>query len=332
MGRAGDGPGIGPGLRGAGRSRGPGAPGRAAVLSSLAPVLLARTRFPPPGTSLACAVSGGPDSLALLVLAVAAGCAPTAYHVDHGLREGSAGEADVVAAAAEALGVEAVSLAAPCEPGPNLEARARAARFAVLPSPVATGHTADDQAETILLNLLRGAGLDGLAPMVDGERHPIVGLRRRETHALVASVGLAIVDDPSNRSPELRRNRIRHELLPLCEEIAARDVVAVVARQAALLAADAALLEELSLAIDPADARAVAAAPRPLARRALRRWLRTLLPGGHPPDGATLARVLAVAAGESRACELPGGMRIARARGRLVAVPGTVGKLPGGSG
>lgn len=331
MGRAGDRPGAGPVLRGSGHRPATGGPGRPAVLSSLAPALLVRTRFPPPGTPLACAVSGGPDSLALLVLAVAAGCAPTAYHVDHGLRDGSAAEADVVAFAAEALGVEAVALTAPCEPGPNLEARARAARFAVLPSPVATGHTADDQAETILLNLLRGAGLDGLAPMVDGERHPIVGLRRRETHALVASVGLVAVDDPSNRSLELRRNRVRHELLPLCEAIAERDVVAVVARQAALLAADAALLEELSLSIDPTDARAVAAAPGPLARRALRRWLRTLLPGGHPPDGAALARVLAVAAGESRACELPGGLRVARSRGRLVAVTGGGGEAPGGS-
>ena len=332
MGRAGDGPGPGKALTGPGRGPGTGRRARGTVLPSLAAVLLARTRFPGPGTPLACAVSGGPDSLALLVLAVAAGCDPTAYHVDHGLRAGSAAEADVVAAAAEALGVEAVSLVAPCEPGPNLEARARAARFAVLPSPVATGHTADDQAETILLNLLRGAGLDGLAPMVDGERHPIVGLRRRETHALVVSTGLAWVDDPSNRSLELRRNRVRHELLPLCEAIAERDVAAVVARQAALLSADAALLEELSLRIDPTDARAVAAAPAPLARRALRRWLRDLLPGGHPPDAAALARVLAVAAGESRACELPGGLRVARSRGRLVAVPGGGGEASGGSG
>ena len=306
-------------------------PGRAAsggrrggalpLRSSLVPVLLARCRFPPAGTPFACAVSGGPDSLALLVLAVAAGCAATAYHVDHGLREGSAGEAAVVAAAAEALGAGFVALSAPCPAGPNLEARARAARFSVLPVPVATGHTADDQAETILLNLLRGAGLDGLAPLTDGERHPIVGVRREETRSLVTALGLAVVEDPTNQSLELRRNRVRHELLPLCASIAERDVVAVLARQAGVLSGDARYLDELAGAVDPTDARALTAAPLPLARRAVRRWLRTMLPGGQPPDGATVGRVLAVAAGEVLACEVPGGTRIERHRGCLQAVP-----------
>lgn len=290
--------------------------------SSLVPALLPRCRFPPPGTPLACAVSGGPDSLALLVLAVAAGCAPTAYHVDHGLREGSAAEASVVGEAAAALGVEWVALSAPCRAGPNLEERARSARFRVLPSPVATGHTADDQAETILLNLLRGAGLDGLAPLTDVERHPIVGLRRSETRALVAALGLASVDDPTNRSPAFRRNRVRHELLPLCAAIAERDVVPVLARQAAVLAEDARYLEAGAADLDPTDARAVAAAPGVLARRALRRWLRQVLPGGQPPDGATLGRVLGVATGASLACEVPGGARVSRSGGRLRVQPG----------
>ena len=121
--------------------------------------LLGRCTFPPAGSDLTCAVSGGPDSLALLALASEAGCVVTAVHVDHGLRPGSAGEADVVEAAARRFGArfraERVALA----PGPNLEARARAARLAVLPATVATGHTADDQAETMLLNLLRGSAV-----------------------------------------------------------------------------------------------------------------------------------------------------------------------------
>src|SRR5687768_368395 len=152
--------------------------------------LLRRCRFPAPGTTVTCAVSGGADSLALLVLAVAAGCQATAIHVDHGLRPGSAAEADVVAAAAERLGAAFRAERNPVEPGPNLEARARAARYAVLPPDVLTGHTADDQAETVLLNLLRGAGLPGLAGIRADERRPLLALRRRETVAVCAAAGL----------------------------------------------------------------------------------------------------------------------------------------------
>ena len=85
--------------------------------------LLTRTTFPAAGTDVTCAVSGGADSLALLVLAVAAGCRVTAAHVDHGLRAGSAAEADVVATAAARLGAGFRPLRAEVAPGPNLEAR-----------------------------------------------------------------------------------------------------------------------------------------------------------------------------------------------------------------
>ena len=217
------------------------------MISSYATHLIARTTFPQRGASLDCAVSGGPDSLALLVLAVAAGCQVTAYHVDHGLRPGSSDEATVVADAVLAVGAKFVSLRVECPPGPNLEARARKARAAVLPAGIATGHTADDQAETILLNLLRGAGLDGLAGMRPGPQHPILAIRRFETEALVDSLHLEVVRDPMNDDPRFRRNRVRHELLPLASEIAGRDVVALLCRQATLLADDAGLLTDLGI-------------------------------------------------------------------------------------
>jgi hypoxanthine phosphoribosyltransferase len=275
-------------------------------------------------------VSGGPDSLALLVLACAAGCTVTAVHVDHGLRPGSAAEAEVVRGAAGRLGAAFRGVTVPVAPGPNLEARARAARYAALPAGVLTGHTADDQAETVLLNLLRGAGLDGLGGMAPGRR-PLLRLRRAETHALCAALGLDPVRDPSNDDPAFRRNRVRHELLPLLAEVAARDVVPVLGRQADLLRDDAALLDELAAALDPADARALAAAPVALARRAVRAWLRTACggPEQHPPDAAGVDRVLAVARGDAVACEVGGGWRVARTRNRLRVEPPTRNRAPG---
>jgi tRNA(Ile)-lysidine synthase len=277
--------------------------------------LVARCSFPAAGTAVDCAVSGGPDSLALLVLAVEAGCTATAVHVDHGLRAGSAAEADVVAAAAERLGASFRSVTAAVPPGPNLEARARAARYAALPAGALLGHTADDLAETVLLNLLRGAATDGLAGF-DPRRRPIRRLRRAETHALCAELGLDPVQDPSNGDPAHRRNRVRHELLPLLEDIGARDVVPVLARQAELLRSDADLLDELAATIDPTDAAALAAAPLALARRAVRSWLRTGAEQ-HPPDRATVDRVLEVARGAAVACDVGGGRAVRRSRGLL---------------
>ena len=283
--------------------------------------LLARCTFPPPGSPVTCAVSGGPDSTALMALASAAGLAVTAVHVDHGLRQGSAAEADIVAANAGILsdalpgalpiGVRRVTVDVP--PGPNLEARARAARYQALPTDVMTGHTADDQAETVLLNLLRGASTAGMAGMRPGPRRPILALRRMETVGLCDQLGLATVDDPSNADPRHLRNRVRHELLPLLCELGQRDVVPILTRQAGVAAQESDLLDELAATIDPGDARTLAAAPPALARRAIRRWL-TL---DHPPDLATVERVLSVARGEVVATETSDGRRVSRSNQRL---------------
>jgi tRNA(Ile)-lysidine synthase len=298
--------------------------------------LLARCAFPAAsGAPVALAVSGGPDSLALLVLAARAGLDAVAVHVDHGLRPGSAAEADVVAGAAVRFGLRWETRAVAVPAGPDVEARARLARYQVLPPGVLTGHTMDDQAETVVLALLRGAALDGLAGMrvaAPGHdqpsatasarpRRPLLGLRRWETTALCAAEGLTPVDDPSNRDPRFRRNRVRAEVLPLLSEVAGRDLVPVLARQAGLLAGDAEFLESLAAGVDPTDARALRSAPRPLARRAVRRWLRTAGAFAdaerHPPSAAEVARVLAVAGGEFQACELAGGRRVERRAGRL---------------
>jgi tRNA(Ile)-lysidine synthase len=284
----------------------------------LVAAVLGRCSFPPAGTAVTCAVSGGADSLALLALAVAAGCPATAVHVDHGLRPGSAQEAERVEAAATRLGARFRAERVAVGAGPNLEARARAARYSVLPADVLTGHTADDQAETVLLNLLRGAALDGLAGFRPQGR-PLRRLRRDDTEAVCEALDLTPLLDPSNADPRLRRNRVRHELLPLLDDIAERDVAAVIARTADVLRGDADLLDELADGLDPTDARALAAASPALARRALRRWVRTLDPERHPPDAAGIERVLAVARGEATAAQLPGGVEVRRSGQRLTA-------------
>ena len=279
-----------------------------------------RCTFPRVGTPVCCAVSGGADSTALAVLAVAAGCVVEIVHVDHGLRPGSADEFAFVQATAARLGVSARSVPVSLEQGTNMEARARAARAAVLPHDALTGHTADDQAETVLINLLRGSALDGLAGMRRGHRHPLLDLRRTDTVALCEMLDLAVVHDESNDDVRLLRNRIRHEVLPSLRDVARRDLVPVLTRQADLLRDDADLLEALAAEVDVTDAATLTAAPRPLARRAVRRWLALEL-GGPPVDGATVERVLQVAAGDVIACQVPGGARVERHRQRLSVVP-----------
>jgi tRNA(Ile)-lysidine synthase len=267
---------------------------------------------------VALAVSGGADSLALLVLAGAAGCRATAYHVDHGLRAGSAAEARLVAEAAEKFGAGFVALSVDVEPGPNLEARARVARYQALPVEVCTGHTADDQAETILLNLLRGAGSNGLAGMRAGPRHPILALRRNDTHELATHLGLDVVEDPSNHDRSYRRNVVRHELIPSLNKVSGRDLVPLLCRQAGHFADESDFLDGLAEMLDPSDAKALAAAPEVLSRRAVRRWLRSNDAEGHPPSTATVERVLAVARCEVLACEVGRGRRVRRRAGRLI--------------
>ncbi|MEM9561314.1 MAG: tRNA lysidine(34) synthetase TilS [Actinomycetota bacterium] len=284
--------------------------------------LLSRCTFPEPAAPSSgrpaeaiAGVSGGADSLALLVLATAAGLPVTAVHVDHGLRPGSAAEADVVAVAAERFGAGFRSERVVVEPGSDLEQRARDARLAVLGVTAMTGHTADDQAETVLLNLMRGAGPPGLAAMAPGPRHPILGLRRSETEALCRAVGLDPVADPSNRDPRFRRNRVRNELLPLIGDIADRDPVPLLARTAALARAVRDHVDGEAADLDPTDTATLAQAPLPVAQAALRRWLAD--ERGHPPSAAELDRVMAVVDHEVVACQISGGRRIARSRGRL---------------
>jgi tRNA(Ile)-lysidine synthase len=228
------------------------------------------------------------------------------------------GSADHDATAAEEiasrLGVSFQVERAEMTDGPNLEARARNVRHRLVGPDAMFGHTADDQAETMLLALLRGAGATGLAAIRPGPTHPILGLRRSETHSVCAALDLVPVTDPTNTDPRFRRIRVRAEMLPLFDQIGDRDIVPLVTRTADLLRDDDDLLDQLAGAIDPTDAHALAHAPLPLARRAVRRWLTR---DGYPPDAAAVSRVLTVATGSIVACEVAGVGRVSRSNQRL---------------
>jgi tRNA(Ile)-lysidine synthase len=181
---------------------------------------------PAPGR-LGLAVSGGPDSLALLLLAAAAyPGAVEAATVDHGLRAASAAEAAAVRAAATGLGCPHATLVAPVPDGPaGLQGEARAVRYDALRAwagernlpLLLTAHHADDQAETVLMRLRRGAGVAGLSGIrpirAEGPSltlvRPLLGWARADLAALVAAAGLAAADDPSNRDPRFDRARVR---------------------------------------------------------------------------------------------------------------------------
>ena len=278
---------------------------------------LPNTTFPAGSQPLRCGVSGGADSLALMALAVAAGCEVTAVHVDHRQRPGSANEAHLVETYARSIGAAFESHRVDVESGSNLEARMRTARYGVLGPHAATGHTADDQAETMLINLVRGSGLVGLGAMEPGPRRPILGLRRSDTEAVCAALDWEPLVDASNADPAFVRNRMRHEVLPLLNEVAGRDVVPLLVRSTAHAREVAGVIAAQAAVLDPTDAKQLAAAPRPVAAIAVQRWIQTETGTDHPVDAASVQRVFDVVHGNVIAAEVTGGWRVARSQQRL---------------
>src|SRR5262250_3360433 len=201
------------------------------------------------GETVLVGVSGGADSVALLHLlsnlAEDWRLRLHVLHVDHQLRMESADDADFVRALGARLGVPVDVATVTVERRSSLEAAARAARYAALEAcaarvgaaRIAVGHTADDQAETVLMRLVQGAGVRGLAgiPPVRGAIiRPLIEVRRSALESELASAGLSWVDDASNRNPKFLRNRIRHELLPLLADSYNPEVKAALARVASL--------------------------------------------------------------------------------------------------
>ena len=235
------------------------------------------------------ALSGGPDSLALT--AVAAGLLPTtALIVDHGLQGGSAAIAAAAKSQAQELGcVDAQVLCVQVSGDGGPEAAARNARYHALEAarrdrPVLLAHTLDDQAETVLLGLGRGSGARSIAGMRGYDPpwcRPLLGMRRGVTHAACAELGLAAWHDPHNTDRRFTRTRLRHEVLPLMEEVLGGGVAEALARTATALREDTELVDALiaqamanSATAEGLDTRALATLPDPVRRGVIRNWLR----------------------------------------------------------
>jgi len=234
------------------------------------------------------ALSGGPDSLALT--AIAASLRPTsALIVDHDLQPGSAAVAAAAQRQAEQLGcvdAQVLCVQVGAEGGP--EAAARNARYRALADarhdrPVLLAHTLDDQAETVLLGLGRGSGarsIAGMQPYDPPWCRPLLGIKRETTHAACTQLGLSAWHDPHNSDPRFTRSRLRHEVLPLLEEVLGGGVAEALARTATALRGDTGLIDSLidqairaAESPDGLDIEVLTALPDPVRRGVIRCWL-----------------------------------------------------------
>jgi tRNA(Ile)-lysidine synthase len=298
-----------------------------------------RRRLLAAGDVVLAAVSAGPDSTALVAALAAlrdAGAIAKvlALHVDHGLRPGGADDAACAAATCARLGVPFESVRVRVGPG-NVQAQARHARYAALreaaaragATRIATGHTRTDQAETVLLRLLRGAGARGLSaipPRRGAVVRPLLDRSRAEGVAWLAELGLPWREDPSNATPRYARNRLRLALWPQLL------LLAPAAERALARAADLCRDDERALA---ARARAVAGEraeaevsalrrePRAVRRRVVRRLFRQAGGRGMLEAKHVEAVLALLGSGGPRRTALPGGLEARCRYGRLALGP-----------
>jgi tRNA(Ile)-lysidine synthase len=295
-----------------------------------------------PGETVVVACSGGADSLALLAATVfearKAGWRVIGATVDHGLQEGSAPHADRVVAQMAQLGAdETVAVRVTVDPGGRgIEAAAREARYAVLAEVasrlgslvVLLGHTLDDQAETVLLGLVRGSGgrsIAGMRHAFDEFRRPLLEVTRAQTEAACSAEGIEAWEDPHNLDPRFTRARVRHRVLPVLEEELGPGVAAALARTADSLQADLAALDQAAdeclATVSTGDGLMVTElALRPAAVRT--RVLRlAALAAGSPASELFRVHALAMddllSGADNRSVDLPGHLRCRR-RGDLL--------------
>ncbi len=255
-------------------------------------------RLVSPGRGVLLAISGGPDSMALLAatarLGHRLGLALEAATVDHSLRPESMAENTLVSSLATSLGVPHRRLAAPVEAGAGIEERARNARYAALEilrkekklDVVVTAHTANDQAETLLMRLARGTSLAGAAAIHEARAdrivRPMLFATRAEIEAYVAALSLQVARDSMNDDRRFLRVRMRQDVVPALEAVAGPGAVRALARFSGLAADDEGWLrDEATRALarihweedNSLEAEGLGALGFPIARRVLAIWL-----------------------------------------------------------
>ncbi|AZZ80996.1 tRNA lysidine(34) synthetase TilS [Gordonia alkanivorans] len=264
----------------------------------------ATTVLDDPHASVCVGLSGGADSLALTAAAVRAGLDVTALVVDHGLQEGSAGVAARAAGTARELGAAARVLEVRVGTRGGLEAAAREARYAALDAardgrPVLLAHTADDQAETVLLGLARGSGARSIAGMRAWKApwgRPLLRVRRMQTLAVCTELGLAVHHDPHNRDPRFTRVRLRADVIPMLDDVLQGGVVPALGRTADGLQDDNDALDAWAGAVwgsartvDGLEIGPLQDVPRAVRTRVIRRWLLDV--GATEPTNRVIAAV-----------------------------------------
>jgi tRNA(Ile)-lysidine synthase len=325
-------------------------PAVARVLERVAATSRKHEMFPP-GQTVLVACSGGPDSLCLLHALYRVrrllGLRLAVFHFDHRLHNGSKADAAYVEGQAQRLGLPFERREAVDRPrrGQSVEAWARLARYGALTSAAADlgadraalGHTLDDQAETVLLGLTRGGGLEavsGMPPVASVPplgflaARPLIESTRQETAAFCRALRLRPREDPTNRDRRFLRNRVRLDALPMLERRLDRNLRATLARTAENVRADAAYLEWVAseaarrIVVERGDevrldARALADLPRPIGARVVRQALRlaSAVGGEWEPD-AGAAHILGVldlaSGGRGRRLDLPGELKAVR--------------------
>ncbi len=296
-----------------------------------------------PDGPLVVALSGGADSAALAYLVSAMDRQVRGVHVDHRLAASPTMRMAAVAIAGK-VGIDLEVVETEVRDGPSPEGQAREARYRALgeatgsEESVLTAHTADDNAETVIINLIRGTGIRGLAGI---PRHrspnvyrPLLVIDRSSTREIAGLAGLGFVDDPMNLDPGLTRNYLRATVFPLLTQLNP-DLSGAIGRMSDLVRADADLIDTLAARIQvssgPGTARvpigALAAAPDPVTDLVLKAMVAHVT-GSPGVTADLLSRVDAVVRGDARASQLLGTFE-ARRDGPFLVIEGTPPAEPG---